>query len=165
MKKNILFKTLIDILFFLQCFSLIGALVILPENIGTISQADILLENWNGLHWVIFTLSTLSYLMFLIAIYFLRKMARQYLSNNFFSTNIINYLKKSGTYFIFYGIITICVIIIQFIEKIYDSTLKFTYDVNVQLSFLSLIIGLFFITQSNTLITAKKLKEENDLTV
>jgi len=99
MKQNILFKTLIDILFFLHCFGLLGALVILPTNIGTIIQANISVEYWNITHWVIFILSTLGYMLFLIGIYFLRKMARNYLSNKPFSINIIQYLKKSGKYY------------------------------------------------------------------
>jgi len=165
MKRNILFKTLIDTLFFLQCFGLLGAIFILPNNIGTISQANILLENWNVTHWVIFILSTIGYLLFLIGIYFLRKMAKNYLSNKPFSINIIQYLKKSGQYFILYGMVTIVIIIIQFLEKLFNSSMQFSYDLSVQMSVLSLIIGLFFTLQSNTLINAKKLKEENDLTV
>ena len=165
MKQNILFKTLIDILFFLQCFGLLGAILILPNNIRTISQANTSLENWNITHWLIFILSTLGYLLFLIGIYFLRKMARHYLSNRPFSINIIQYLKKSGRYFILYGCITIGVITIQFLEKLFNSTMEFTYDINIQMSIVSLIIGLFFILQSNTLSNAKKLKEENDLTI
>lgn len=165
MKQNILFKTLIDILFFLQCFGLLGAILVLPNNIGTISQANTALENWNIMHWLIFTLSTLGYLLFLIGIYFLRKMARYYLSNQPFSVNIIQYLKKSGQYFILYGCITIGVITIKFLEKLFNSTMEFTYDINIQMSIVSLIIGLFFILQSNTLSNAKKLKEENDLTI
>jgi len=43
--------------------------------------------------------------------------------------------------------------------------MEFTYDINIQMTVLSLIIGLFFIIQSNILINAKNLKEENDLTV
>jgi hypothetical protein len=165
MKQNILFKTLIDILFFLQCFGLLGAIFILPTNIGTISQANMSLETWNIIHWIIFALSTLGYLLFLIGIYFLRKMARHYLSNKPFSINIIQCLKKSGQYFILHGMVTIGVIIIQFTEKLFNSTMKFTYDVNVQMSILTIIVGLFFIIQSNTLINARKLKDENDLTI
>jgi len=165
MKRNILFKTLIDILFFLQCFGLLGALVILPSNIGTISQASIVVENWNTTHWTIFILSTVGYFLFLIAIFFLRKMARSYLSNKPFSINTTQYLKKSGQYFILYGMVTIVIIIIQFLEKLFNSSMQFSYDLSVQMSVLSLIIGLFFTLQSNTLINAKKLKEENDLTV
>jgi len=165
MKRNILFKTLIDILFFLQCFGLLGAIFVLPSNIGTISQANILVEDWNMTHWTIFILSTVGYLLFLTAIYFLRKMARNYLSNKPFSIGITQYLKKSGQYFILYGVITICIIIIQFMEKLFNSRIEFTYDISIQMPVLSLIIGLFFTIQSNTLINAKKLKEENDLTV
>ncbi len=165
MKNNILFKTLIDILFFLQCFGLLGALIILPTNIGTISQANIPLETWSLTHWLIFILSSVGYLLFLIGLYYLRKMARHHLSNKSFSINIIQNLKKSGQYFILYGIITVGIILIQFLEKLLNSTIEFTYDINVQMSVLSLIIGLFFILQSNTLMNAKLLKEENDLTV
>jgi len=165
MKRNILFKTLIDILFFLQCFGLLGALIILPSNIGTISQTNISLEDWNATHWAIFILSTIGYILFLIGIYFLRKMARHYLSNKQYSINIIQNLRKSGQYFILYGIITVGIILIQFLEKLINATIEFTYDLNAQMSILAMIIGLFFIIQSNTLINAKKLKEENDLTV
>lgn len=45
MKQNILFKTLIDLLFFVQCFGLIGVIVILPSNLGTVSQAEVQVVN------------------------------------------------------------------------------------------------------------------------
>ncbi|MFT5791035.1 MAG: hypothetical protein ACI9LI_000364, partial [Saprospiraceae bacterium] len=38
MKKNILFKTLIDILFYFHCLALIGVLFILPLGITNINQ-------------------------------------------------------------------------------------------------------------------------------
>lgn len=165
MTRNILFKTLIDILFFLQCFGLLGTVFILPTNISTISQANTLVEDWNILHWFMFILSAISYLIFLSGIYFLRKMAKHYLTNNIFSLNSTSLLNKSGNCFILYGALSILNIAIQFINNLFNSKIKLTYDINMQMSVLTLIIGLFFILQSNTLSNAKKLKEENDLTI
>jgi hypothetical protein len=52
-----------------------------------------------------------------------------------------------------------------FIIRLTNNKLQFTYDENTQFSVFEIIIGLFFIIQSNTIKKAKELKQENDLTV
>tara|TARA_B110001450_G_C17490424_1_gene428062 strand:- start:231 stop:728 length:498 start_codon:yes stop_codon:yes gene_type:complete len=165
MKQNILFKTLIDLLFFVQCFGLIGVIVILPSNLGTISQAEVQVVNWNFNHWCIFIISSLSYILFLIGLYYLRKMARNQLSNRPYENSVSTNLKKSGSFFIANGILSILVIVVVFIIRLTNNKLQFTYDENTQFSVFAIIIGLFFIIQSNTIKKAKELKQENDLTV
>jgi len=164
MKQNILFKTLIDLLLFLQCFGLLVITLVLPNNM-TIGNTKISLEEWNFTQCVIFTLSCISYLIFLIALYYLRKLARNYLSNQIFSNIISANLKRSGNYFILYGLFSIIAIIIQCIQHLTGHEFSYTYDLNSQLTLFTIIIGVFFIIQSKVLSTAKSLQEENDLTV
>ena len=160
MKQNILFKTLIDLLFFIQCFGLIGVIVILPSNLGTVSQAEVQVVNLNFNHWCIF-----SYILFFIGLYYLRKMARNQLSNRPYKNSVSTNLKKSGSFFIANGLLSILIIVMVFIIRLTNNKLQFTYDENTQFSVFAIIIGLFFIIQSNTIKKAKELKQENDLTV
>lgn len=165
MTKTILFKTLVDILYFLHFIGLLGIILILPFGIVNINQANISVEEWSFLNWIIVIVSLTTYIIFLIGLYYLRKMARFLLSNKYFSDFTISNLKKSGTHFLLTGILSLFLIILLWIGKLYDGKLELVYDINFMIPLFLMIIGMFFIIQSKTLLLAKNIKEENELTV
>lgn len=165
MAKTILFKTLVDILYILHFFGLIGIIFIIPFGTVNINQVDIKVEDWNLLYWLVFIVSLLAYIIFLRGLYYLRKMARFLLSNKYFSDNIIQNLNKSGNHFLYTGIISFILFAALWISKLVGGKFKLIYDNNLLIPLFLTIIGMFFIIQSKTLNMAKGLKEENDLTV
>jgi hypothetical protein len=165
MKKTTIFKSLIDILYILHVIGLIGILFILPFGTVQLNQDTMNIEDWSLLHWSIVVLSLSAYLLFLRGLYFLRKMARFLLSNNYFSLDTIASLKKSGKNFLYTGIISFTLIVILWTSKLSGEKFNFTYDKDVIIPLFLSIIGIFFIIQSNALILAKGMKEENELTV
>ena len=140
-------------------------ILILPFGIVNINQANISVEEWSFFNWIIVIVSLTTYIIFLIGLYYLRKMARFLLSNKYFSDLIINNLKKSGTHFLLTGILSLFLIILLWISKLYDGKLELVYDINFMIPLFLMIIGMFFIIQSKTLLLAKSIKEENELTV
>ena len=165
MKKTILFKTLVDILYFLHFIGLLGIILILPFGIVNINQANISVEDWSFFNWIIVIISLTTYIIFLRGLYYLRKMARFLLSNKYFSNLIISNSKKSGTHFLLTGVLSLFLIILLWINKLYDGKLELVYDINFMIPLFLMIIGMFFIIQSKTLLLAKNIKEENELTV
>ena len=92
-------------------------------------------------------------------------MARHLLANKYFSKQTIKNLKISGTHFSLAGILSLVIIFLAWIGKLYDGKLELIYDLNLMIPLFLLIIGLFFIIQSEALLVAKNFKEENELTV
>jgi len=165
MRKAILFKTLVDIIYILHFLGFLGVLFTIPFGVININQVNSQLGEWNLFFWLITFISFIAYLIFLRGLYFLRKMARFLLSNKYFSVNIIHNLKKSGNHFLYTGIISFILVIAIWISKLYGNQFELIYDINLLIPLFLTIIGMFFIIQSNTLNLAKGLKEENDLTV
>lgn len=165
MKKTILFKTLVDILYILHFIGLIGIILIIPFGTVHINQVNINVEDWNLFYWLVFIVSLFAYIIFLRGLYYLRKMARFLLSNKYFSDSIIQNLKKSGNHFLYTGIISFTLFIALWISKLTGGKFELIYDNNLLIPLFLTIIGMFFIIQSNTLNLAKGIKEENELTV
>ncbi len=165
MKKAILFKTLVDILYILHFTGLIGIIFIIPFGIVNINQVNMNVEDWNLFYWVIFIASLITYVIFLRGLYYLRKTAKHLLLNKYFSENIIHNLKETGNHFLLTGIILLTLFIAIWVKKLYGGKLELIYDSNLLIPLFLTIIGMFFIIQSNTLVMAKSIKEENELTV
>lgn len=165
MKKTIVFKTLVDILYILNFIGLIGIIFTIPFGIINVNQANTSIEDWNLFYWLTFIISLFGYVIFLRGLYYLRKTARFLLSNKYFSDSIIQNLKKSGNHFLFTGIISFILSIILWIRKLTVGKFELIYDNNLLIPLFLIIIGIFFIIQSNTLDLAKNIKEENELTV
>jgi len=92
-------------------------------------------------------------------------MARHLLTHKYFSKQIIRSLKISGTHFLLAGVMFMVIMILGWIGKLSEGLLEFVYDVNLMVPLFLMIIGLFFIIQSEALLVAKNFKEENELTV
>lgn len=165
MKKSILFKSLVDILFYLHIIGFLGILIIIPFGVVNINQVNMKVEDWTLLSIIIAVVSLLIYVVFLIGLFYLRKTARFLMSNKYFSERIIKNLKKSGIYFLGAGVLSFLLIILFWIAKLYDGKFKLVYDLDFMIPLFLMIIGLFFIIQSETLLLAKNFKEENELTV
>jgi hypothetical protein len=165
MKKSILFKTLIDILYILHFTGLIGIILIIPFSGVNINQVDMNVADLSSFYWLILILGLITYIIFLRGLYYLRKMARHLLSNKHFSEKIIKNLKKSGNHFLLTGIISFILYALLWIYKIYGGKFELSYDSNILIPLFLTIIGMFFIIQSNTLDLAKNINEENELTV
>ena len=165
MKKAILFKSLVDILYVLHFIGLIGVLFVIPSGIININQVNLNVEDWGLLHWIIVTVSLLAYIIFLRGLYYLRKMARFLLANNYFSEDTIQNLRKSGSNFLYTGITSFAILIMLWVSKLSKGKLELIYDNNILIPLFLCITGLFFIIQSNALNLAKGIQEENELTV
>lgn len=165
MTKPIFFKTLVDILYFLHFIGLIGLIFILPFGIVEINQENVNVEDWNLFYWLVAIIGLGAYVIFLRGLYYLRKMARFLLSKKYFSEKIITNLKKSGNHFLLTGIISLILLVILWLNKLNAGRLEIGYDTNLIVPLFLMIIGMFFIIQSNTLALAKNINEENELTV
>lgn len=165
MKKAILFKTLVDILYILHFIGFFGIIFIIPFGTVNINQVNINVEDWNLFYWLVFMVSLVAYIIFLRGLYYLRKMARFLLSNKYFSDSIIQNLQKSGNNFLYTGIISFTLFAAMWISKLAGGKFELIYDNNLLIPLFLTIIGMFFIIQSNALNLAKGIKEENELTV
>jgi hypothetical protein len=165
MKKALLFKTLVDILYVLHFIGLFGIIFTIPFGTVNINQVKVNVEDWSLFYWSIFIVCLIAYIIFLRGIYFLRKMARFLLTNKYFSDSTINNLKNSGNNFLYTGIISFALIVASWIGKLTGGKLELIYDSNLLIPLFLSIIGIFFIIQSNALNLAKEIKEENELTV
>lgn len=165
MKRNILFKTLIDVLFIMHCLGFAALIFMLPFGVIGINMPDVEVANWSFMHWLSLIVGVFAYIFFLIALFHLRKTARFILSNNYFTESIIKSLKKSGQYFLAVSILTIVMFIAFWFVKLATGTFSIVYNVNIITTLLLAIVGLFFIIQSDVLLSAKGYKEENELTI
>ena len=165
MKKSFLFKSLVDYLYFLNIGGFLLLLIFIPFGLVESIQINGSDEDWSVLVVSISCISVLTYIVFLRGVYYLRKMARHLLTNKYFSKQIIKSLKTSGTHFLLAGIMFIIIMILGWIGKLSEGHFELVYDVNLMIPLFLMIIGLFFIIQSETLLLAKNFKEENELTV
>ena len=165
MKKSFLFKSLVDYLYFLNIGGFLLLLIFIPFGLVESNQINGSDEDWSILVVSISCISVITCIIFLRGVYYLRKMARHLLANKYFSKQTIKNLKISGTHFSLAGILSLVIIFLAWIGKLYDGKLELIYDLNLMIPLFLLIIGLFFIIQSEALLVAKNFKEENELTV
>ena len=165
MKNTALFKTLVDILYVLHFIGLVGIVFILPLGILNQEQDVVNSEQWTGFYWVLLCIGLIAYIIFLRGLFYLRKMAVSLSLGSSFSERIISNLKKSGKHFLYTGIMAFGLMILLWLTRLGLGKLSFGYNANLLIPFFLMIIGSFFIIQSNTLSEAKQIKEENELTI
>jgi len=110
-------------------------------------------------------LNTFLHIIFIIGLFYLKKVARSLLSNNYFTTKVILNLKKCGILFLTSGTSYAVLNILFYLWNLYLGKLEVILDSPLTQPFLLIIIGLFLLIQSNDLSKAKGFKEENELTV
>ncbi len=167
MKKNNLFKTLLDILIFLFFIGTITLIVFIIRIGGVnISHIDITnIETWNFFYWLIAIVSLMTYIIFLRGLYFLRKTAK-IVTNQYFSDKNISNSKKAGIHFLLAGTLYFFIIVILWINIMIDlGQFEIGTDFDIIAPLTLMIIGVFFMIHSRNLLLAKSFKEENELTV
>jgi len=165
MKKSFLFKSLVDYLYILNVGGFLLLLITISFGFVEINEIKGSDEDWSVLAISISCVSALTCIVFLRGVYYLRKIARHLLTNKYFSKQIIKYLKISGTHFLLAGVMFVVIMILRWIGKLRAGLFEFVYDTNLMVPLFLMIIGLFFMIQSEALLVAKNFKEENDLTV
>ncbi len=157
MKNSVLFKSLIDVFFFFHVIGLIAILLNFP--LGFIVKN---IEEPKLLEWVFWAINSICYFIFLKGLFFLRKLARAFLSQKYFIDSIVVNLKISGNHLISAGLISILTL---WTGKLLNLDLEPVSHLFAITPVFLIIVGLFFLIQSKTLLQAIRLKNENDLTV
>ncbi|RXJ52725.1 DUF2975 domain-containing protein [Gelidibacter gilvus] len=164
MKRNILFKTLVDVLFIFQFIGVITLVIVMPFGDTKIQMIDQPVVEWSWALWLVLILSFLTYIIFILGLYHLRKVARYLLVNKYFDLIVVNHLKRSGLYFVVTGIFSLVLLLMVWLVKIMTGKIAL-YDSDITLSFFIITIGLFFIIQSDVILNAKNFKDDSELTI
>ncbi len=171
MKTNMLLKNLIDVLFILMFPGILGFLIILPfgmfnNTIGNVSpESAVDFMNLPAFYWVGVGVAMLTYGFLLSALWFLKKSSRHCMDNNLLKEAVSSNLNKSGLFFIITAVGAMGSYMAIWIASFDDSGVSLQYGSNLFIPLFLAIIGLFFKMIANTLINARFLKEENDLTI
>jgi Protein of unknown function (DUF2975) len=182
MKTIKILKVLINILYILLLFIFalaiffVIAIYFFNESLPLYLQGYKMLFN-SFFDWKLFLVpfsTVINFILFTIAVYYLRKCIDPFIDSDFYSIVVIKNLKKAGRLFIFIGLSTILfrlVAVLYFRSIIvvqgYSGLLNvesLISSIDITTIFL-IIIGLFFLLFSNTFENAKRLKQENDLTI
>ena len=167
MKKINILKTIVDLLWI---FSMPVVLIIIGISFTTffVDLSDLNIElntinmNQNNLFSkILFVVSSLNYLLLIVALYFFRKVLTNFVSIRVFEEAVISSFKKIGNLLTFSGFISL---IISIIGKIYfEQKVSLEFGLNQHLVLICL--GLFFLVLSEIFKIAKNAKQENDLTI
>jgi hypothetical protein len=167
MKKINILKTIVDLLWI---FSMPVVLIIIGVSFTTffVDLSDLNIEldtiniNQNDLFSkILFVISSLNYLLLILALYFFRKVLTNFVRVRVFEEVVISSFKKIGNLLTFSGFISL---IISIIGKIYfEQKVSLEFGLNQHLVLICL--GLFFLVLSEIFKIAKNVKQENDLTI
>jgi hypothetical protein len=170
MKKINILKTIVDLLWI---FSMPVVLIIIGVSFTTffidlsdLSDLSITINtldfNPNStLSKILFVISSLNYLLLIVALYFFRKVLTNFVRIRVFEEVVISSFKKIGNLLTFSGFISL---IISIIGKIYfEQKVSLEFGLNQHLVIICL--GLFFLVLSEIFKIAKNAKQENDLTI
>jgi hypothetical protein len=167
MKKINILKTIVDLLWI---FSMPVVLIIIGVSFTTffVDLSDLNIEldtiniNQNDLFSkILFVISSLNYLLLILALYFFRKVVTNFVRVTVFEELVISSFKKIGNLLTFSGFISL---IISIIGKIYfEQKVSLEFGLNQHLVLICL--GLFFLVLSEIFKIAKNAKQENDLTI
>ena len=167
MKKINILKAIVDLLWI---FSMPVVLIIIGVSFTTffVDLSDLNIElntinmNQNDLFSkILFVVSSLNYLLLIVALYFFRKVLTNFVRVRVFEEVVISSFKKIGNLLMFSGFISL---IISIIGKIYfEQKVSLEFGLNQHLVIICL--GLFFLVLSEIFKIAKNAKQENDLTI
>jgi len=167
MKKINILKAIVDLLWI---FSMPVVLIIIGVSFTTffVDLSDLNIElntinmNQNDLFSkILFVISSLNYLLLIVALYFFRKVLTNFVRVRVFEEVVISSFKKIGNLLMFSGFISL---IISIIGKIYfEQKVSLEFGLNQHLVLICL--GLFFLVLSEIFKIAKNVKQENDLTI
>ena len=167
MKKINILKAIVDLLWI---FSVPVVLIIIGISFTTffVDLSDLNIElntinmNQNDLFSkILFVISSLNYLLLIVALYFFRKVLTNFIRVRIFEEVVISSFKKIGNLLTFSGFISL---IISIIGTIYfEQKVSLEFGLNQHLVIICL--GLFFLVLSEIFKIAKNAKQENDLTI
>ena len=167
MKKINILKTIVDLLWI---FSMPVVLIIIGVSFTTffVDLSDLNIElntiniNQNDLFSkILFVISSLNYLLLIVALYFFRKVLTNFVRVRVFEEVVISSFKKIGNLLTFSGFISL---VISIIGKIYfEQKVSLEFGLNQHLVIICL--GLFFLVLSEIFKIAKNAKQENELTI
>lgn len=167
MKKINILKTIVDLLWI---FSMPVVLIIIGVSFTTffVDLSDLNIElntinmNQNDLFSkILFVISSLNYLLLIVALYFFRKVLTNFVRVRVFEEVVISSFKKIGNLLTFSGFISL---IISIIGTIYfEQKVSLEFGLNQHLVIICL--GLFFLVLSEIFKIAENAKQENDLTI
>ena len=167
MKKINILKAIVDLLWI---FSMPVVLIIIGISFTTffidLSDLSITINtldiNTNSsFSKILFVISSLNYLLLIVALYFFRKVLTNFVSIRVFEEAVISSFKKIGNLLTFSGFISL---IISIIGKIYfEQKVSLEFGLNQHLVLICL--GLFFLVLSEIFKIAKNTKQENELTI
>jgi len=167
MRKLLILKTIIDILWIISIPILLIILFIIPYiflsddltsipikiNGNTISHVDFISK-------CVLSIMVASTLMVLYCISLFKKILLLFSQKRMFDDSVLIYLNKIGVLLMSFSIINI------FCSFIYNLILnKVSFKISISSLILTLSLGLFFMVLSEIFKIAKDQKEENDLTV
>ena len=162
MKTSSIFRFLLNILLLLLLFNVIDFYLLPFYNIET---GEIMLyKEWDFITWLFMVIIMFSYTMYFLATIFLWRMTKELIREQYFSSNIIKFLKVSGNYFVIASALLLLTHISMIIYSCYyelDPVFNFTVTDPLFL----MIVRLFFKIQSKILSQAKIYKDEFDLTI
>lgn len=169
MKTISILKKLINVYYYLMLISLAASVI----GIGTffLTRNSEMNPKILGIHvdfnqltyskiMIVIAIIVVLYYVYIKAINLLRKSLDDLSSGNYFSDLVINNFNKIGKLFLISSVI-------EFLGKIVFGILlkqKFTLGLDSSI-FLFLIMGLFFLFLSEVFAKAKRIKQENDLTI
>jgi hypothetical protein len=167
MKKINILKLIIDLLWI---FSMPLVLIIIGVSFATffVDLSDLNIElntiniNQNDLFSkILFVISSLNYLLLIVALYFFRKVLTNFVCVRVFEEVVISSFKKIGNLLTFSGFISLIISIICTIY--FEQKVSLEFGLNQHLVLICL--GLFFLVLSEIFKIAKNAKQENELTI
>lgn len=166
MKQIWQFEKLIYLLYILLIIY-VGVIVLVPVLMLFDIEINIRsnLDTDSFAFWIFFTLELIVYLLFLLGVYFLRRVSLYLREDEPFKQLVIKGLNRSGTYMILSGLLSITSLVAVWVYKLVTGELSIGYGTDLILTLFIIIVGLFFKIQSNALMLAMKNKEELDLVV
>lgn len=167
MKHYRYLKWLVNIIYYFHVLSLTGLIVVLAYN-GTQSIKIPSLANNDEqfvLSYLIFGATIISYLMLLVGLFYFKKSFKYTKPKEVFSETMIKPLYKSGIFFIISSIVIISIQVLIWLLNASNGLINFAYSEKTIFPLFTLIIGLFFMLQSNVIKQAIDYKSENDLTI
>jgi len=186
MKTIQILKTLINTLYILMLITLGVAILFLITLLFFADFLPFYLQGYRMLFSNLFSIKmfigpsliAINYLLFILAIFYLRKCINPLSKSDFYSVVLYKNLNKSGKLFTFIGVSTILIKIIsalimssvmqQIIPDLGNSLIIYLGIIISAFELTSvflIIIGLFFMMFSKSFENAKELQLENDLTI
>jgi hypothetical protein len=166
MKKIKQFKSIIHVLYILLIIY-VAIIAFAPVFVALGLDFSILSNHAMESHeyWIFFSLYFLVYLLFLLGVYYLRKVSLLLQITEPFQEPVIDGLNKSGSFMILAGFLSISSSFFAWVFKLFSGEFSIGYGSDLILTLLIIIIGLFFKIQSKTLAMANENKRELDLVV